>query len=80
MPEPTRLQRALADACEFAIAHGVEACLEPKDFGIQRDASGRVHATYIDNDCALRVILTPDGAVSFAVIRAARTKLTEVTE
>lgn len=61
MPEPSRLQRALADACEFARAHGVEDTITPDDFGLQRSESGWQHATYVDAGHAVSVTIEPGG-------------------
>lgn len=66
MPEPTRLQLALADACDIARTEGVED-IGPDDFGLQRSEAGWQHATYVGADRVVSVTIDPDDAVSIAV-------------
>lgn len=63
----TPLTVALAQACEFAIAHGVEPPIGPDDFGIRRIDDGLTCATYVDADHAVSVTVEPDGETTFAV-------------
>lgn len=45
--QQTPLQRALAEACEFAKAHGFDDDITQDDFGIQRSGPGITHATHV---------------------------------
>jgi len=65
--ERTPLQIALTQACEFAVAHGVEGPITPDDFGIQRSSAGWQHATYVDASHAVSVTIDPDGIATFGV-------------
>ncbi|MFR9767085.1 hypothetical protein [Nocardia sp. SC052] len=65
--EQTPLQRALAEACEFTIRHGVHQPLRPEDFGIQRSAIGLTTATYVDSDHAVTVTVDSHGQARFGV-------------
>lgn len=65
MPEPTRLQAALADACEIARTYG--SAPAPADFALQRSDPGWTHATYVDSDVVISVSIDPDDAVGIAV-------------
>lgn len=65
--ERTPLQIALAQAVQFARAHGVEPPIGPDDFGLQRSSEGYQHATYVDTNHAVSVTLHPDGDTTFAV-------------
>ncbi|MEV0031403.1 hypothetical protein [Nocardia sp. NPDC050793] len=63
----TPLQKALAEACAFALAHGVEGPLRPSDFGIQRSDAGVTNATYVDASHAVTAFVDHHGNVRFAV-------------
>ncbi|MFI6215660.1 hypothetical protein ACIBCD_27020 [Nocardia brasiliensis] len=65
--EPTPLDRALARACEFAIAHDVAEPITPADFGIQRSDTGLTTATYVDADHAVTVTVDRHGETRIAV-------------
>lgn len=65
--ERTPLEIALSQACEFAIAHGVEPPITPDDFGIQRSSAGWQHATYVDASHAVSVTIDPHGDVALAI-------------
>ncbi|WP_029899548.1 hypothetical protein [Nocardia brasiliensis] len=65
--EPTPLERALARACEFAIAHDVAEPITPADFGIQRSDTGLTTATYVDADHAVTVTVDRHGEARIAV-------------
>lgn len=67
MPDQTTIERALADACAFAKAHGVDSTITPADFGIRPAFAQSVHATYIDGDHAVSAIIEHHGHTSFAV-------------
>ncbi|MGV9818400.1 hypothetical protein [Nocardia xishanensis] len=67
MPDQTPLQKALAEACEFAIRHGVDGSIRPDDFGIQRSDIGLTTATYVDGDHAVSVTVDRYGHASFGV-------------
>jgi hypothetical protein len=64
----TPLRIALTQACEFAVAHGVETPLAPEDFALQRSESGWQHATYVDAYHVISVTIEPSGE---AVLRVA---------
>jgi hypothetical protein len=66
MSDPSAIETALAAACEFAIAHGVEGPIHPDDFGIQ-SADGLTNATYVDSGHAVTVFVDRDGHASFGV-------------
>lgn len=71
MPETTGrtpLQIALEQACQFAIAHGVEQPISPDDFGIQRSSKGYQHATYLDASHVVSLTIDPHGE---AILRVA---------
>jgi hypothetical protein len=65
--ERTPLQIALTQACEFAIAHGVQPPITPEDFGIQATGDGLTTATYVDGDHAVTVLVDPYGSAKFGV-------------
>ncbi|WP_280411708.1 hypothetical protein [Nocardia asiatica] len=65
--EQTPLQRALAEACEFAKRHGVTSRICPDDFGIQRSDIGLTTATYVDGDHAVTVTVDRYGETRFGV-------------
>lgn len=65
---PSPLETALAEACQFAIAHGVDA-VTPADFGIQRTDIGLTNATYVDGDHAVVVTVDRHGNANFGVAR-----------
>ena len=67
MPDQTPLEKALADACAFAIAHGVEQPITPSHFGIQRTEDGLVNATFVDSSHAVTVFVDHHGRASFGV-------------
>jgi hypothetical protein len=68
MPDQqTPLQKALAEACEFAKRHGVTQRIHPDDFGIQRSDIGLTTATYVDGDHAVTATIDRHGETSFGV-------------
>lgn len=69
MPDqpPTPLEAALVQACDFAVAHGVDGPIVPADFGIQRSAAGHTTATYVDSSCVVTVDIDRGGAVTLGV-------------
>lgn len=67
MPDPTPLEAALAEACAFALRHGVEPPISPADFGIQRSEAGHTCATYVDGDYAVTVDVDAAGAATFGI-------------
>jgi len=66
--ERTPLETILAQACQFAIAHGVEGPISPDDFGIQRSSKGYQHATYVDASHVVSLTIDPHGE---AILRVA---------
>lgn len=63
----TPLTTALGNACEFAWQHGVDGLEHPHDFGLQRSDAGYTHATYVDAQHAVTVVVRRSGTVTFAV-------------
>lgn len=66
MHEPTRLQLALAEACELARTYGAE--ITPADFALQRSEPGYQHATYVSPDIVVSVSIAPDGTIEAGAI------------
>lgn len=69
-PEPrqqTPLEKALEAACVFARWHGIDRTLSPRDFGIQRSEAGITHATYVDSDVVVVVVLDRNGRATFGL-------------
>lgn len=71
MPDPdsatSPLDAALIEACEFAIAHGVEKPIQPADFGLQRSDAGSTIATYVDSSHVITVHIDRHGCAAFGV-------------
>jgi hypothetical protein len=67
MPEPSRLELALVDACDIARKYGTPADLTPDDFALQRSSPGWQHATHIGPEHLISVTLDPDGDVTVQV-------------
>lgn len=67
MPDRTPLEQALAEACAFAIAHGVDTSITPADFAIQRSEPGLTTATHVNASHAVTATVDRSGAVRIAV-------------
>jgi hypothetical protein len=61
------LGKALDAACAFALAHGVESPISPRDFGIQRSDVGLTTATFLDASHAVTVTVDRYGSRRIAV-------------
>ncbi|WP_330253072.1 hypothetical protein OG874_00205 [Nocardia sp. NBC_00565] len=66
MPDPTPLETALVEACEFAVAHGVDSAICPDDFAVQHRPPG-IHAVFVNSDVAVIVVLDHRGTGTFGL-------------
>lgn len=62
---PTLLA-VLAEACAFAVEHGVDPAICPEDFAVQHRAPG-IHAVFMNADVAMIVVLDRHGTATFGV-------------
>lgn len=67
MPEPTALQRAIADTIEWARAHALGAQIDPADFAIQRSEPGVTVATHLGAEYAVTVVVDRHGNTRRAI-------------